>query len=381
MNGFSEGIYTLYNEKYKCYLAAEGQTLTLRKNPSKWLLKSHGENRFNVISKENELMLDIDNAYVAEWNTVKAYYETGYDVQLWSIKQNSNGSFSVCYCKDTSFCLGFSYGKALLEIYRNDPSQQWQIKRVEDALFEKPILIESANKTVTLKLPENVLQVCDYKRLREWADNLETAYFSFYELTFYLPFQNILLDATKKSEYFGWVYPGQSTININRDYICDELRKMSLRECDWNFAALHEMGHMFDFGMPWDFETELMTDFKLSYVLEKNNAAASIGNIDEKTVLYGKDIRKGYDTLHSGFESEYNIFAATSRFLRIKESIGWEPFSSTFRHLRLNEEKYKNTPKDKKVELFIELLSLYSGKNVKLYFSPKELQILKKACK
>ena len=151
---------------------------------------------------------------------------------------------------------------------------------------------------------------------------------------------------------------------------------MSARDCDWNFCALHEMGHMFDLKRPWKFEGELLTDLKVAYVLEKNGVAAAPSEFQASENFYGADIIEAYDKLGKDFSKEYNIFGCTKRFLDIKADIGWEPFKQTFHYLQENEADYAGNSKQQKFENFVEILSGYGNIDVKSYFSTEEWNVI-----
>lgn len=233
----------------------------------------------------------------------------------------------------------------------------------------------SKGRKVELRLPPDITTVISAPRLQRWADRLETAYGAFGDLTGFLPFAHIVLEGWKPSAYpgyAGWVIPNRNIIHINRDFLYEDLRKMNARRTDWNFCALHEMSHLFDFGKPWNFEAELMADLKIAYVMEKTGAAAAPSEFGASTCFYGSDIAKAYGTLGKDFSREYNIFACTKRFLDIKEQIGWEPFRSAFHILEKSSAIYCGISNREKFLLFIRVLSRRSGKDIQRFFTPDE---------
>ena len=132
------------------------------------------------------------------------------------------------------------------------------------------------------------------------------------------------------------------------------------------------MGHMFDCKRIWNFETEMMTDFKLAYVLEKNGACAAPAEFGAATAFYGKDIIRAYEILGGGFESSYDIYSCAERFLEIKEDIGWEPFKKTFRYFQSNHNSFVGLSKVQRFEKFVSRLSTYSGEDIRSYFTDAE---------
>lgn len=375
------GVYTLVNEKYQRYLAWSDRTVMLSSTPHHWNFHDTGLNGFHVFAGTSELLLDIDNAYVAVGTTIKLWESTGYDVQVWHIKPNSNGTYSILYSGDNRYCLGIQNGNAVLQLRDTaDAGQEWRLACVTDSLPREYLSIKGQSAVVELRLPADIQSMISISRLQQWANDLETAYATFYELTRYMPYSHIVVEAYKPSQYVGWVIDGSNIIHIDSAFLYGDLKKMAARACDWNFCALHEMGHMFDMRRPWNFETECLTDLKLAYVLEKNNAAASPSEFAASRYFYGADIINAYHALGSDFSSTYDIFGCTERFLKIKADIGWDPFRQTFAYLQENAAAYQTCTPRQKLEEFVRLLTYYSGRDVKSYFSAAEWNTMLNAC-
>lgn len=365
----SSGIYTFYNAKTKKYLSFNNNSLTLSKTAKYWDLKESG-NSFYVYANNSDLLLDIDNAYVASGTTVKLWQLTGYDVQKWKIKVNSNGTYSFLSAVNNKYCLGFKNGRAVLQKRSSgNTAQEWKAVNSSSKFYRS---VSSKNKIIELQLPTNITNVISLSRLQKWANDLETAYNSFYQLTSYKPYKKVIVEAYKPCSYIGYVIDNSNIIHVDKDFIYNDLKKMYVRQNDWNFCVLHEMGHMFDNERAWNFETEMMTDLKLSYVLEKNGASAAPSEFGAETAFKGKDIIKAFEILGSGFSSSYDIYSCTERFLEIKNDIGWTPFNKTFRYLQSNNKSIAGLSKQKRFEKFVSLLSTYSGKNIRSYFSNAE---------
>ncbi|MBQ8893085.1 MAG: hypothetical protein IJ043_01605 [Clostridia bacterium] len=363
------GRYTFYNEAAGGYLAYQGNALTLSSTPVEWVLKAESEKGVHVYAGDTELMLDIDNAYIREGTAIKIWSYTGYDAQIWNVTGNT--AFSFLYSGDHRYCLGFEKGQAVLQLRNTrNGAQEWKAVKTGE-LAKEYCSVFGSRGIIELRLPLDISTVISAARLQQWANDLETAYDSYYELTGFKPYQTILVEAYKPCEYIGYVMDGSNIIHIDRDFIYEDLRKMASRRNDWNFCALHEMGHMFDFGRPWTFEAEMMTDLKLAYVLEQNGAGAAPSEFPASDCFYGKDIIRAYEILGGDFSKTYNIFGCARRFLQIKEEIGWEPFRQTFHWMQENANAYSAT-KEGKLHNFVSVLSGYSGKDIKSYFSAGE---------
>ena len=367
----SEGIYAIYNEEKNAYLSFEERKLKLSENPQNWEIKASGEKGFYIYAENTELLFDIDNAFVYEGTEIKIWELTGYETQIWNISENEDSTFSFLCSTDISFCLGFGEGAELQKKDENNSLQKWNLIRTGNIAKNYYSEISSGG-IIELQLPSDITDVISEERIAEWADNLEKAYYTFYELTGNKPYESIIVEAYKPCQYTGYVYPNSNVIHIDGDFIRGDLAKMALRESDWNFCALHEMGHMFDFGMPWNFEAEVMTDLKVAYVLEANGVSAVPSEFDASYNFYGKDIMNAYSILGSDFSAKYDVYACARRFLEIKEKTGWEPFKKAFHYLEENKHQYYALSGGEKFENFIDLLSLYSGTYIRNEFSPEE---------
>lgn len=99
------GMYSFCNLGTGTYLSCQDKELILSKSAFPWTIRRADENRFYICARDSELILDIDNAYVAEGTRIKLQYLTGYDVQIWCILKNGNGTYSIVYSGDNRYCL------------------------------------------------------------------------------------------------------------------------------------------------------------------------------------------------------------------------------------------------------------------------------------
>lgn len=372
----SAGVYTFFNAADFKYLSFSDRQLTKGNNITKWKLRT-ANNGFYVYTCENDLLLDIDNAYVASGTTVKLWENTGYNTQIWKIQANANGTYSFLSSADDKYCLGFDNGKAVLQLRKDgDKSQEWHATVTVDTTPKKYREYSSDKGIIELRMPLNITEVISDSRLKQWANDLEKAYFTYEDLTGYRPYDFVIVKAyepiTQYKNVLAYVFDNNNTIFVDSNFIRGDLEKMTKRVNDWNFALLHEMGHMFDNCRPWTFEAEVMTDFKISYVLEQNGAGAELSQFGTESVRYGKDIMQSYKSMSGDLSKKYDVFALAYKLLQIKEQIGWQPIKSTFHKLQQDANQYVNYTKQQKFNLFINTLSSYSGKNIKGYFTTSE---------
>lgn len=377
VNTLSSGVYAFYNAAENCYLSYNDRTLVLSTESASWEVKASGYGGFYIYGGSTNMLLDIDNAYINEGTAVKLWENTGYNTQTWCILDNGDDTYWIGSAVDGDYCLGFENGNAVLQRRdKNNPSQQWTVTEMPKDYLP----FTSTGGIIELQMPLDITTVITEERLIQWANDLETAYYSFYELTGFIPYNTIIVEAYKPCEYTGYVIDNSNIIHIDRDFIYGDMAKMAARECDWNFCALHEMGHMFDMRRPWKFEGEVMTDLKVAYVLEINGVSAVPTEFDASYSFYGADIVNAYEQLGEDFSQTYNVYGCAARFLRIKENIGWEPFVNTFRYLQENYDAYSLLSGQEKFENFISLLSQYSGVDVAGYFSQEEWNCIIAAC-
>ena len=375
------GTYSFYNRAAGRYLSYQDRTLVLQSAPTAWNLKSVGTGDVRVIAHGTSLMLDIHNAWVAEGNTVKIWEDTGYHVQIWTVEANANGTFCFLHSADKRYCLGFRGENAQLQLRRvNDPMQEFEAAEMSGAVTWDFVRTYSKGGVVELQMPPDIIRVVSADRLQLMADRLEIAYGKFAELTAHTPFRDIIVEAYKPGIYAGWVYPNSNIIHIDVNFLYEDLAKLQERPEDWNFCALHEMGHMFDFDKPWNFEPELMTDLKVAYVLEKTGGCAELADAGKGVFYYGTDIVQAYRGLGEDFSYTYEIFGCVTRFLDIKAKVGWTPFWHTFHYLQEQSHTYAGISRQEKLGLFAHCLSHYSGENVRAWFTDGEWNaILQKA--
>jgi len=366
------GIYTFKNAKDGRYLSPNQGELSLSSTPKNWELKAKTENFFQIYSENSTKLIDVDNAYIASGTAVKMWQNTGYDAQLWQVSKNKSGTYSILCAPNTSYCLGFENGRAVLQQRNYDnTAQEWNITEQENKSYQTYL---SKGEIIELQISSSVTSIIPKSRLAKWVDDLEKAYYSFYELTNFKPYEKIIIVAYKKCTEigYGYVIDNSNIIHIDKDLLVDDLKKMKARNNDWNFCALHEMGHMFDCNRAWNFEAEVLTDLKVAYVLEANSASAAPAEFDATNIFCGKDIINAYSSLGTDFSKSYDVYALAHRFLKIKNDIGWEPFKQVFHNLQSNNTSYSTATNQKKFETFITLLGNYSGKNIKSYFTQNE---------
>lgn len=357
------------------YLSFSDTKVVLSDTPTEWTPKPAKNKFYYVYATGTAMLLDIHNAWIEPGTTVGIWGLTGYDAQIWKIAINADGSVSFLSSENPKLCLGFSSSRAKLE-KRAVGNQYQEFKgSVTTMTTTEWCEIKSDDGIITLQLEARAFDVITPERALKWANDLSTAYDSFEELTGTRPHDKIILRGFEMQEYYAFVM-GTDTIYYDKDCLYEDLEKMAVRENDWCFGALHEMGHMFDCDMPWNFEAECLTDLKVPYVMEMHNAEAATAQFPGDVTFTGEEAMELYNQLRTDISESYDIFGLCYRFLEIKNDIGWEPFKETFHYMESNYLDKAYTSNAQRWEDFMSLLSQFSGKDVLSYFSDAELKCI-----
>lgn len=211
-------------------------------------------------------------------------------------------------------------------------------------------------------------------------------------MTGYIPYDVIVVSGWENLGYVAGVSDNYHVINANRGFMREELvksvsRKKNLNIFDLSFGLLHELGHMFDSGRGWNFESEAWTDLKLCYVLykltedHKNTDGTVFGCASSD---YGASRCFTYETMTEGLDihkskgamtTVYGFFGAAKLFLDMTydpDFGGWEPFIQTFHWFQDNGYTQNSFDRWTKFTTFVEKLSEFSGQDVKSKYLTEE---------
>lgn len=359
--------YTLQNADGK-YLAASGDALTLSDKPFVWYaLPAAGDSFTLRPDNKRAYMLDVSNAWFEEGNRVGICDGTGHDAQHWKLYQSGRDTWQLVCSLHPELALSVSSGGAALQ-KRGNAGTNWQLTLVgteRDNYME----IEGRSDVITMRLERRVLDILSRARLQKWVNDLETAYADYAELTGWQPYEHIYLNMYDKQEFLGFV-DGTDTIHIDADEIYEDLSlNFARRKNDWNFGLLHELSHLFELKeQPWDFHAEVLADYKLAYVMTKNNCAAVPADwYSDKREYTGWDV---IDVYRGGgsLKDTLTVFSLSGKLSEVMKEIGWDAAKQTFRSYP----DTTNLTPEENFTLFINLLSQYSGKDVRAMFTDAE---------
>lgn len=246
-----------------------------------------------------------------------------------------------------------------------------------------PNKITKIGKHIDIVLdPDDVVKISDEK-LTLWLSRLDSAYEYYSELTGYSPYSGgkITIKSVPCGDNCpGWAWAGQTISWAKKWWLIDELEKVNNND-DWSFGILHEISHNFDFDnsgvyLGYNFDTELMANFKMAYLVEQKNSKVSPGYsgvyyIGPKIIDYYKSAERGYD--YAITNNSYTGDFLTYVLLRIKDQIGgWDTYKQVFRNLK--DKKFDN--QNAVFGEFINEINFISKKDLKTIFSDSEKKIL-----
>ena len=328
------------------------------------------------ISTGNEILM----YYKKTVSSNLSYYNDMADGFKWHIDKNADGTYSFISHIDTSYCLSYKDGKFVAEKLKDATgvtSFNLDLKERGTKVFKEYI---SSKGNITLRLPIDIERRSGLtdERAQKWANDLNIAFDKFVELTSYPVYDNIVVKAYENCGHIGYVYTNckYNVISIQKNFAYRDLEKMVIRDKeaagDWNFCAMHEMGHIFDSQTGWYFETEMMTDLKLAYCIEQGGGTVAPSEFAAETYFSFDNIMDCYAELGGNMNESktYGAYQAAYVMLRVQKTIGWEPFKQTYKWFIEN--NVNPSGNYNKFIQFIDKLTEYSGKDVKKLFTTNE---------
>ena len=359
--------YTLQNTDGK-YLAASGDALTLSDKPFTWYaLPAAGDSFTLHLDNKRAYMLDVSNGWFEEGNRVVIYGDGGYEAQRWKLYQSGKDTWQLVCSLHPELALSASSGGAVLQ-KRGNAGTNWQLTLVGT---ERGNYMEIAGRSdvITMRLERRILDVLSRARLQRWVNDLETAYADYAELTGWTPYRHVYINMLAPETAWGYACEG-GIIQIDADCIYEDLRlNFARRKNDWNFGLLHELSHLFEAdSRPWDFHAEVLADYKLAYVMTKNNCAAVPADwYSDNREYTGWDVIDVYRG-DGPLKDTLTVFSLSGKLSEVMKEIGWDAAKQTFR----NYPDTTNLTPEENFMLFIDLLSQYSGKDVRAMFTDAE---------
>jgi hypothetical protein len=221
------------------------------------------------------------------------------------------------------------------------------------------------------------------EQMQDWLnrlDNFYTAYVDLFKGKQPYEGQTILVQSNPGNPY--WAFAGEF-IQWNENYVNGALKQV-VEQGDACFGIIHEIAHDFapgnwdEYNENWNWDEEVMANFRMAYALEVLNETVVVG--DQKWV--GADIINFYKTAYNKSLGQNSINqsmgdAILYTLLRITEEFGWQPIKDAFLELyHLNKGFSPGASKWQKFEFFLETLSKHTGEDVRITYTDSELQTI-----
>ncbi len=347
----------------------------------------------------NNARADMEVLFRGKQGYRDGYWDDKLETMQWRIVENADKTYTFYSNKRaTNLVLSFKNNKLTLE----DPSDatgitSFELKMVTRGGGKAFLQYISDEGNVVVRVPVNTKSrtKLNDEKLQLWANNLDDAYNSYIDLTTFVTHESIVVKAYEQSPHIGYVWNDTShynVITIDKTFVITDLTKMATRAkrdnvADWNFCALHEMGHMFDNQRPWYFEAEMMTDLKVAYVLQANGGCAAPSEYAASDYFYAdgieghKQIEKCYVGLAAKGKPiaeslEYGAYGAALKFIEIQRAVddaNWTVYKQVYAEL-YNEgiTTYKNY---ERFTNFVDKIAEKSGKDVRGLFTEEEWNV------
>lgn len=219
--------------------------------------------------------------------------------------------------------------------------------------------------------------------IKELCNKWQKTYNDYKELTGRIPptsFQKngkevVIIDLLGKTSEgvgaFAQTYLGY--IVVDKGLSITDFQKYKARKTkglnDYTFTILHEMGHLFENKMVWDFEGEGVTDLEAAYVLAKENAGAAPSEYSADKLFVGENIIEAYKDLGKTNDFYLNAYKLT----QIAQKIGWDKMKAVIQNIY---SKYKETGENyggiDKFWIFTDELKKVAGKEMSYYYNKQE---------
>ena len=329
-----------------------------------------------------------------------AHYDDKWEPLQWRLIKQEDGTYAIRSNKEgMDLYLAFSHGKVIAA----SPDKLGEIPTYNLTMtargggnaFRQWISDEG---NVAIRMAYNIKK---YSKLTEdelqaWANELDDAYLSYCELTDFVTYDNLIVKAFEPAYVPGYVWnttEHYNVITLNESFMRSDLQKKKVRAKqyeadDWNFCALHEMGHMFDNQQPWYFEAEMMTDLKVAYVLQKNGACAAPSEYAAKDFFYA-DRLEGHQQIEDCYlglapgqtgadrSLEYSPFNAALKFVQIQRIVdddNWTVYKQVYKELHAEgRPDYWNS--SIAFRLFVNKIAEVSGQDVRALFTGPEWNV------
>ena len=360
--------YTLQNGAGR-YLSASGGSLRLSDSPFVWYACVAGKDAFSLRPDSDRTQaIDVSNAYFEAGNPVSIFESDGHTAQHWRLWSVGGGRWLIVSAEDPELALCASGSGFILQKRSQASASDYYQPVFQKSDRTRYLEVTGQSGTVVMRAETRLLDLISLPRMQTWVNNLETAYADYIELTGWQPFPTVYFNMTEPEPNWGFA-SNSDCLTIDRDSIYEDVRDhLSKRKNDWNFGLLHEMSHIFDYNKPWDFHAEVVCDYKLAYVLVKNNATAIPADWEGSKETYsGWDILDVYQR-EGPLSQSLSVFSLAGKLAAITKQTGWDAAKQMFRSYPASIPASQRA----QLELFIDQLGKAGGIDARAQFTPAE---------
>lgn len=344
--------------------------------------KSH----YICFGDEAEVRMALDNPLPKK--EPKISYRRNNRPEQFIFHEQKDGSYIIRTGYSAETVLACVDGKIVNQLYdANSKNQYWKVDRVDYPQTNYAEWV-SEKGNIFLRLPTDILQTASTtdERMQGFADDIQKIYDAYIELTDYTPYPAIIVKGQEKQGVMAGVVDGCNTIFINVEWYVDDIAKLQKRweagKRDFNFCILHEMGHQFDSGRGWNFESEMEADLKAVYVLYKHRADDKYGAYAAPAEFGASEcfdhmtITQAYDRLGRNMEVEYSFYGAAKVFTELAHETGWEAVKKMFHRFQAERLLASDLTPNERMTKFINYWNDNTDVDVISFLGPKVMKVL-----
>lgn len=243
---------------------------------------------------------------------------------------------------------------------------------------------------VFTNLESNDMNYASATSFNTWINRLDSSYLALKDLVGKVPYNGNKIELKSSRDgfigsaidgssswYMTWGWSGNPA-ELWQPFVNSHMMRLS--NDDWGDTAIHELSHDFDQSI-WEFDSEFFADFKEYYVVE--SLGAKVYRTDTEKYYTGSSFANFFktDQLNTAYDKTFPYGTYSSRglvsvFIRIKNTIGWQPFKDTFRYLNNLSSGQVPTSNIGKFNLFMTKLKDYSGTDIISLLSSNEKNVI-----
>ena len=184
--------------------------------------------------------------------------------QKFMVEEAGDGTFILRSFTNPKFALSSGTDSPTLVAYEEGGENiKWKFEALTEGC-DRYVEWRSEGGIFTVRMGPDILQRAKIssERMQEWANDMEKTYYSYIELTGFIPYQHIIFKAYESEEYPGYVMGDYMVISADMVFMYDDIAKMALRDkkCnvrDYNFLLLDEPSSHLDTFAQQALETAL----------------------------------------------------------------------------------------------------------------------------